>query len=247
MTKSYLGKYIRPALPSSFIILSNLVFCIVLLCPGMIYSQSDGAKKLLTKLDKNLYSLNEMVINTDQRTISMPCKVNMTEGLIEVLVCRPEGKVHESLFVTAVSPLELQTALLLLGADPVNELPDESHEGDPLSPYRTIETVGDSLLIFVKREDGQSKQMARVEDFIRDESKKKTLVSSTWLFRGAVTLQNGTLVLDPDMTMIATYHDPIALIELNAIGKFDDELYYVNTEPGLKKGESIELIIKAIK
>ena len=247
MTKSYFGKYKRPVLPTLYLMLSNLAVYIVLLCPGVVYSQSEGAEKLLTKLDENLYSLNEMEINTDQRTISIPCKVNMTEGLIEVLVCRPEGKVHESLFVTAVSPLEFQTALLLLGADPVNELPDENQQSDPLSPYRTIETDGDSLLIFVKREGTQSGQMVRVEAFIRDESKKNTLEPSTWLFRGAVTLQDGTLVLDPDMTMIATYHDPIALIELNAVGKFDDELYYVNSEQGLKKGESVELIIKAIK
>jgi hypothetical protein len=47
--------------------------------------------------------------------------------------------------------------------------------------------------------------------------------------------------------MIATYPDPIALMELNSESKFDDELYYVNEAMNLTKGQDVLLIIQSIK
>ena len=135
---------------------------------------------------------------------------------------------------------------MLLGLDPVNELPENPGLADPLSPYKSIETSGDSVLIFIEAEiDGKTKRQ-RVEDFIRDESKDRALDHSTWLFRGAVTHQSGHVIIDPETTMIATYHDILALMELNSESKFNDELYYVNQEAGLKKGRVVKLIIQAI-
>jgi hypothetical protein len=39
----------------------------------------------------------------------------------------------------------------------------------------------------------------------------------------------------------------MALMELNAPTKFNDELYYVNKEAGLNIGESVFLILEMIK
>jgi hypothetical protein len=209
-------------------------------------AQSGKPGDLLQKTGKNSYTLNDIEINTDERTVSFPCKVNMEAGLIEVVLCSPQGKTHESLLVTKVSPLEFQTAILLLGLDPVNELPDDPELADPLSPYKSIETSGDSVLIFIEVEINGKTKRQRVEDFIRDESKDGALNHSNWLFRGAVTHQSGHVIIDPETTMIATYHDVLALMELNSESKFNDELYYVNEATGLKKGQDVKLIIKAI-
>ena len=210
-------------------------------------AQSGKPGDLLKKTGKNSYTLNDIQINTDERTVSFPCKINMETGLIEVVLCNPQGKTHESLLVTNVSPLEFQTAIMLLGFDPVNEIPDDPELADPLSPYKSIETSGDSVLIFIEAEINGKTKRQRVEDFIRDESKDGALNHSTWLFRGAVTHQSGHVIIDPETTMIATYHDVLALMELNSESKFNDELYYVNDKVGLKKGQDVKLIIQAIK
>ena len=196
-----------------------LLFIFNSLCLPSIKAQNSNPGDLLKKINKNTYLLKDIEIKTDDRTVSFPCKVNMETGLIEVVVCTPKGKTHESLLVTEVSPLEFQTAIMLLGLDPVNEIPDDASRADPLSPYKTIETTGDSVLIFIETEINGKTIRKRIEDFIRDESKDGALNHSTWLFRGAVTHQSGHVIIDPETTMIATYHDPLALTELNAESK----------------------------
>ena len=214
--------------------------------PGM-YAQNNDAESLLKKINKNTYQLNDIEIKTKARTVSFPCKINMDHGLIEVALCTSQGKTHESLLITGVTPVEFQTALLLLGLDPVNEVPKDTTLSDPLSPYNSIETIGDSVIIYIETEfDGKTKRK-RIAELIKDESKNGVLKSSTWLFRGAVTHKSGHVIIDPETTMIATYHDPLALMELNSESKFDDELYYVNDELKLTKGQDVKIIIQAIK
>jgi hypothetical protein len=209
---------------------------------------AQATEDIINKITDDLYRLKDIEINTREKTISLPCKVNMESGLLEVVLCRPEGKTHESLLVTSTTPLEFQTALLLLGLDPVNELPESPEEEDALSPYLTFETPGDSVLLFLDiiQSDGKEVRVP-LENYIRDERIQKALSPGSWLFRGAVTHRSGHVIVDPDVTMIATYHDPIALMEMNNADKYDDELFYVNTNAGLTKDQPVKLIIQVIK
>jgi len=188
--------------------------------------------------------LHDMEINTGESYISIPCEVNMAVGLLEVLLCRPEGKVHESLLVTKISPLEFQTAMLLLGLDPVNEIPDDPSKSDSLSSFKTIETPGDSVLLFIESEKDGKPIRVPAESLIRDERTKTSLNQGTWLFKGAVTHQSNHVMVDNNVTIISTYSDPVALMEINSSSKFNDELFYVNEEAKLTKGQPVKLIIK---
>lgn len=224
-----------------------LVISLLILVPIMAQSQDDAGEPVLQKKDKTTYQLNDIVIDTKAGSISFPCAVNMNDGLLEVILCTKEGKLHESLLSTTVTPLEFQTALLLLGLDPVNEEPDDPAKSDPLSNFTTIETPGDSVVMFLSLQRDGQQVTEPIEHFVFDESVKKELGKSTWLFRGPVTHRSGHVIIDPDVTMIATYSDPIALMELNAQSKFDDELFYVNKNKNLIIGEPATLIIKTIK
>lgn len=224
--------------------LPAVLFSVVSL--AFIGLHSQDPKDLLTKKSENIYQLKEIEINTLLKTITFPCMINMDSGLIEVVLCSPEGKTHESLLTTKISPLELQTALLLLGLDPVNEIPEDG-KSDPLSPYLSVETPGDSVLLFIELERNGKSIRKPVDYYIRNERTQKQLRESNWLFRGAVTHNSGHVIIDPDVTMIATYHDPVALMELNSADKYDDELFYINTQSGLKKQEKAKLIIQAFK
>jgi hypothetical protein len=227
----------------------RLLFIFILLpyfLSSFAYAQDQQTNDLLKKISEDVYLLNDLEINTSNRTVIIPCNVNMTSGLIEVLLCSPKGKVHESLLTTRVSPLEFQTALLLLGLDPVNEIPDDPSKADPLSSYKTIETSGDSLLIFLETEKEGKIIREPVEAFIRDERTKSSVNHVTWLFKGAVTHQSGHVLVDPNVTIISTYIDPVSLMELNASSKFNDELFYVNEAAKLTKGQPVKLILQAL-
>ncbi len=209
-------------------------------------SSAQSPQDIIVKKSDDLYQLKDIEINTSKKTVTIPCTVNMESGLLEVILCRPEGKTHESLLKTNVTPLEFQTALLLLGLDPVNEMPADPKDEDPLSPYLTLETPGDSVLIFIGINKNGKDIRKPLEHYIRDERTQKSLMPGSWTFRGAVTHRSGHIIIDPDVTMIATYHDPVALMELNNADRFDDELFYVNTSAGLVKDQPVTLIIQVI-
>ncbi len=221
--------------------------CLIFLVPFVGQAQDSNEKPVLQKKDKTTYQLNDVVIDTEAGSISFPCLVNMNDGLVEVILCTKEGKLHESLLSTTVTPMEFQTALLLLGLDPVNEEPDDPAKADPLSNFTTIETPGDSVVITLSLQRDGKQVTEPIEHFVFDETVKKELGKSTWLFRGPVTHRSGHVIIDPDVTMIATYSDPIALMELNAQSKFNDELFYVNKNKNLIIGEPVTLTIKTIK
>jgi hypothetical protein len=228
---------------------SLLLFFILIILfafSNSVFAQEQHTDDVLTKTNDDIYRLKDMEINTSNRTVTIPCTINMAFGLIEVVLCRPEGKTHESLLTTKISPLEFQTALLLLGLDPVNEMPDDRLKADSLSPYKTIETPGDSVVMFIELAKDGNIIRKPTESFIRDERTKSAINHTTWLFKGAVTHRSGYVIVDPNVTMISTYYDPIALMELNSSAKYDDELFFVNEASGLTKGQPVKLIIQAI-
>ncbi len=228
--------------------LAGLLFLIfwIALTPQFLNGQQAKPEDMLKKVSEDVYMLNEMSINTANGTIEIPCKINMNKGLIEVVLCRKEGKVHESLLVTNISPLEFQTALLLLGLDPVNEVPDDPSKIDQSDQFSSIETEGDAVKLYLAYELNGEMVKKPIEHFVYDESVQKKLKPSTWLFRGAATHMSGHVMVDPDVTMIATYHDPVAMMELNAQSKFNDELFYVDENAKLTIGKKVTLIVEKI-
>ena len=209
-------------------------------------NQKEGQLQIVKKAGEEVYLMGDIEINPEKGCVSFPCSINMTSGLLEVLLCRPEGKVHESLLVTSVTPLEFQTALLLLGLDPVNEVPEDTAKIDKLSPYKSIETSGDSVQLFIETEQSGKKQKRPAEYFVRDERTQSPLVQGTWFFKGAVTHQSDHVIVDNSTTMISTYLDPVTLMEINASSRFNDELFYVNENAGLTKGQPVTLIIQSV-
>lgn len=206
------------------------------------YSQE--AENLAQRLNDSIYLIKEIRINLNTETLEIPCKINMDSGLLEVILCTPKGKVHESLLVSRSSPVEFQTALLLLGLDPVNEVPDKKELIPDDSPYLNITTPGDSVKLFISWENSQGKFLKPVEDFIKTTGTEKGISDVSWLFLGASTHYTGHVLVDPETTIIATYHDPLALMELNNSTRYDDTLYYVNEKETPPVGTQVNLIIK---
>ncbi len=223
-----------------------IAFAVSFLAGRSVFAQNQKPTEVLTRISEDTYMLKDMEINTSKKTVTIPCTINMATGLIEVVLCRPEGKTHESLLTTKISALEFQTALILLGLDPVNELPDDSTKRDPLSPYKTIETPGDSVLMFVEIEKEGKLIREPIESFLRDERTKTAVKRCTWLFKGAVTHKSNHLLVDPNVTIISTYFDPVALMEINSSAKYNDELFYANEAAGLVKGQQVKLVIQSL-
>jgi len=86
----------------------------------------------IEKISPGVFRLGEVMIHKDTRSISFPAQINLTRGLLEYLIVRSSGKVHESLLRTSVDPFQLQIAFLLLGFEGTDR--PLAHQGAPDTP-----------------------------------------------------------------------------------------------------------------
>ena len=70
--------------------------------------------------DKLLLALRGQGVELDraQGWVAIPAVVEVRDALLEYLLVGPAGRTHESMFLTEVAPSVLNTALILLGAEP---------------------------------------------------------------------------------------------------------------------------------
>lgn len=206
------------------------------------------------KIGPHLYQIGAVVLDAESRTARCPGRVNMNEGgPIELLACLPRGKTHESVLTLDVEPMDLQVALLLLdmkqGRNPAVRYPDGSPE--------LKRPPGDDALIFVEwkrpaKEEGKEPevQRCRAEELLYMSKDERAVTGATWVFLGS-TVASGKFGADQDGSLITTFHDPLAILELNLplvnnnpYAGADLE-YIVNKDHCPPVGTPVELVVQA--
>ncbi len=77
----------------------------------------------IKQISENEYQIGKITLDKSKRELRFGAGVNMIEGLIEYfLVTTKSDKVHETLFLTDISPLNLNIAMKLLGIKESKEL-----------------------------------------------------------------------------------------------------------------------------
>ena len=214
-------------------------------CPEAGVSGSDSLKgekpdtsqSQIAKIDDHTYRLGNLVIDGDRREITIPGRINMQRGMIELLACAPGGKVHESVLVLDVAPYHLQVALLLLGLQNGGGL---QYQGDPRTPK------GDSVEVWVKWNTGIHDTTVRGEDCVWDIPRGKPMEHTPWVFVGS-RMDNGKFVADIEKSLITTFHDPLTILDNPLPTGGDDELYKVNEKLVPPKGTPVRVILKSLK
>lgn len=215
----------------------------------------------IRKVGPHLYQVGTVLLDAEKKTVRCRGKVNMdTGGPIELLACLPRGKTHETVFVLDVVPLDLQLALLLLdlrsGRNPSYEYPENNPDAD--------RPPGDSLRMWVEWQpprpsqeedvpedqgapDGEAAEAEPVrvpaEQFLYNVQSKEALKEAKWVFLGSRLLQKG-FGADLDGSLISTYHDPLAILELQHETVRDDIFYDVNGQICPPVGTPVDLVIQ---
>ena len=95
-----------------------IVICLVMLAVHAAAEKPEvDAEKLVEKLGNNRFKLGDIIIDKNTDSVRFPAKVNMNEGLLELLLCAPYGKTHESLFTTEVDAIHFNLALIMIGCE----------------------------------------------------------------------------------------------------------------------------------
>ena len=182
--------------------------------------------------------IGKITVDLQNHRISFPARVNMKEGLVEYLLCTRWGKLHESVLATDIHPTNLQTALLLIGLKPGGGL---SYQGDTAQPK------GDKVIIWVEWwEEGKQKRY-RGEKLVWNKKEEKPLPEMEWVFTGSVHHEKWGFMAERTGVIIATYRDPIAIINNPLPSGTDDTILFSNKKILPSPGKEVKVIIERVK
>ena len=237
------------------IVLIAMVPCMALCQPSV----KEAPAPVINKINDTTIIINKrVVLNENDKSICFPAKFtkkNARGGIIELILCNKMGKAYESLFVTEVTPIELQTALLLLGYKSMeNKLPVNDKS---LKKKEKRISKADSVYIYVQWTDSSNNvQVQRIENFIWDPNSNSTIKPVSWFFNGLLTGEDGKMICHDWISMIVNNYDFESVLSLNYnpvlnmqvgtahhINSSRDNTYYLKVDKSLL-GKEVQLIIK---
>jgi len=178
-----------------------------------------------------------VLVDPVKREVTVPCELNMREGLLEYALVGETGKRYESLLMTRVEPYDIQVALLLLGLKGGRPL---EAQGDQRKPE------GDPVRLLVQWQEGAEVRNQRLESLIRNTKLDKEMAETDWVFTGS-RMREGAFMAQIERSLIAIFHDPAAIIDNPLAGGGDDTVWFVNTGRTPPVGTAVTLKIQAVK
>ncbi|HMP90874.1 MAG TPA: YdjY domain-containing protein [Kiritimatiellia bacterium] len=163
--------------------------------------------------------LGSVRIDPDKKWMIISGFVNQVEGAIELLACGPGGKTHESMFVLLARPADIQAGLLLLGLK----------HGPPMEGLGMGPPIGDPVEVFVFWEHDGAEKVRPAEYFIFDYVTGRQVRHGAWIFNGS-KVENGYFLANAEDSIIATYWDPWAIINLQSEAGSDDKRLMVDRQ-----------------
>lgn len=190
----------------------------------------------ITKMEDGRVALGNIIIDKKQDTVSVQGVINMEEGMVEYLACTSYGKLHESVLQLDVDPYYLQIAMLLIGLEPGSN--PISHQGAKEIPK------GDPVNLWVSWQGTDNTVIKhRAEELLYNKALDKSIEQVNWVFTGSLFDQNRFLA-QVEGSIVAVYHDPMALLDNTMADGSNDELFFVNTELVPPKGSPITFIVQ---
>jgi hypothetical protein len=233
-----------------FRIMVSAVFGLMALTSGVFAEgEAESASEdrpLVTQVGEYTYQIGEIRFDAETREVSIPVIVNMREGgPIEYLLVHENGKVHESIFVTRVSPLHLQIALKLLKY--------KSGHGDVfnrlLPPHLleeeggTKDERGEAVEFLFRNLQDDSKIPAA--ELLLDGDSMKPMKTPGWIHTGS-NVQEGQFMAEVEGSFVAVYLDPMAMFNMTREGVDNDERWGANDKTIPEIGTKGDLVIQLL-
>ena len=202
-------------------------------------------KKSIKKLSDHEFQLGEMKLDTETKTLRFPAALKIVKGPLEYLVVNENGSAHEALFITKITPFELNVAMLLLGFKPSETFfkkdgPDsfpQHIKGAPIARESSFE-------VMVEWKDKEGKpQSAPAESWVRNLETSATVSAGSWVYNASFLTEKGNLAAQEAGNIIALYIDPVALANNPRKGNEMDDIW--ESKPAITtEGEAVTLAFK---
>jgi len=138
--------------------------------------------------------------------------------MLELLVCSPNTREHESIIASPARPLRIFEALGLIGLTP----------GHPVRLHETskewMAPTGDAVRIEVRWDVHGARRQVDVGTWLRDVQSGEPVPAGAWVFAGSYRADEGAFAADQDGTLICVVDFPTALIALPELRSADNAL-----------------------
>ena len=204
------------------------------LCPPLA-AQTDAATARLGKVR----------LDAGARRVTFPAVFNQSEGPLEYVLVGSGGKTHESLLRTEVEPIQLHTAMLLLGAKGGERHPGNDPPAAINADYlRTAPALkGERVQITLRWQAGDKEVACRAEDLVFDAQTRAPAARGDWLYSGSMFDGNHFLAQE-EKSFIALVTDPAALINNPRPGHDNDQVWTVLKEKVPAKETAVQVILE---
>jgi hypothetical protein len=206
----------------------------------------DPVKPTVKKLDGTRYQVGEVVFDDKSREIRFPARVNMTEGQLEYLVVHVNGKVHESLLSTEISPTHLNLAFTLLRYLPSRELyrlPNET--GGTSNKFEEVSAdVKAAARVTIEIEwtqDGKTRRVP-VNELIQNDLKASAMPAGPWVYGGS-DFHEGKFVAETTGDVAAIFLSEAALLNYPGVDFENDDVWTPFPKRIPAEGTNVTLII----
>ncbi|MEX2578458.1 MAG: YdjY domain-containing protein [Verrucomicrobiales bacterium] len=198
----------------------------------------------VAKIGEHRYRLGEIEFDAESREVFVPVTVNMREGgPIEYVLVHENGKIHEAIFTTKVSPMNLQVTMKLLnyasgGGDVFNRLlPPEAleKEGGEASDR------GEAVVLSFRPDD--SPDEIAVPGMVTDGKTGSPMTAGDWVFTGS-KVENGGFMAEREGSIVAIYLDQLAMFNMTREGADVDERWGANGRAIPEIGTRGKLVIR---
>jgi hypothetical protein len=187
-----------------------------------------------------LVKLKNLRVYVGAKRVEMDGKFAIHRGLIELLVCTPYGKNHESLAVADIDPWELKAALLLIGLK-------DGYRIVTVKGTRTVE--GERVIIHIRWTDEKGKVVTkRAEELVYNVYTEKAMKHAGWVFIGSRFAQHSETGVNifaakARGNIIVTWHDFDSILDTPLPEGADDTTYRAYEGRVPAKETKITLII----
>lgn len=197
-------------------------------------ASSDAGTLPMQEISPGVFQIGKMRVDKNAMSVSFAAKVNQVKDNIEYVMVTPDGSTHESLLVAAVQPVDLQFAMLLLGAKGAGLTTPAADEAPPAqidAEYlRTAPKLkGDNVILTAKWKDKEgTERSAQIEEWIKNTDAKKAPEKGPWIHTGSMFGADGKFLAQQQGVFISVVTNPSALINNPRPGNDNDLVWEVN-------------------
>jgi hypothetical protein len=208
-------------------------------------AENARAKPVVETLDQTRLRIGGVTLDRKTREIRFPAKVNMRDGLLEFLIVHEQGKIHESLLATSISPTHLNLAFKLLRYPASPELyPLPGLPGDGFPDVDAATRAGARVDIELEWREPQSGTTWRLpaNDWIQHAVKTTAMPPGPWVYGGS-SIEDGIYMPENTGDIAAIYITNSAIINYPGADNRDDTVWLPYPKRVPEIGTDVTVII----